>query len=140
MRAIDRPGEATAQYIPSDAALYASIYLRPGADQITKAKGFGDRIQRRDFEDVRDELLDELEEETSIDFPDDLMPWIGTDATLMVLEADLDDTVGVLMAQVGDAEEAEDFAIILKTNSTKNLTKTKTTASGFGSLRMKRMI
>ena len=110
MRAVDRPGEATAQYIPSDAALYLSVNLRPGADQIMKARGFADRMEKRDFTDVRDELLDELEEETSIDFPDDLMSWIGTDATLVVLEADQDETVWVMMAQVADADEAEDFA------------------------------
>ena len=110
MRAVDRPGEATAQYIPSDAALYISVNLRPGADQIMKAKGFADRMERRDFADVRDELLDELEDETSIDFPDDLMSWVGTDATLVVLEADQDETVWVMMAQVADADEAEDFA------------------------------
>ena len=114
MRAVDRPGEATAQYIPSDAALYLSVNLRPGADQIMKAKGFADRMEKRDFGDVRDELLDELEEETSIDFPDDLMSWIGTDATLVVLEADQDETVWVMMAQVADADEAEDFAETLR--------------------------
>ena len=110
MRAVDRPGEATAQYIPSDAALYVSVNLRPGADQIMKAKGFADRMEKRDFGDARDELLDELEDETSIDFPDDLMSWVGTDATLVVLEADQDETVWVMMAQVADADEAEDFA------------------------------
>ena len=110
MRAVDRPGEATAQYIPSDAALYLSVNLRPGADQIMKAKGFADRMEKRDFSDVRDELLDELDEETGIDFPDDLMSWIGTDATLAVLEADQDETVWIMMAQVADADEAEDFA------------------------------
>ena len=110
MRAVDRPGEATAQYIPSDAALYLSVNLRPGTDQIMKAKGFADRMEKRDFAAMRDELLDELEEETSIDFPDDLMSWIGTDATLAVLEADMDETVWVMMAQVADADEAEDFA------------------------------
>ena len=110
MRAVDRPGEATAQYIPSDAALYLSVNLRPGADQIMKAKGFADRMEKRDFSDVRDELLDDLDEETGIDFPDDLMSWIGTDATLAVLEADEDETVWIMMAQVADADEAEDFA------------------------------
>ena len=110
MRAVDRPGEATAQYIPADAALYLSVNLRPGADQIMKAKGFADRMEKRDFSDVRDELLDELGEETGINFPDDLMSWIGTDATLAFLEADEDETVWVMLAQVADAGEAEDFA------------------------------
>ncbi len=114
MRAVDRPGEATAQYIPSDAALYLSVNLCPGADQIMKARGFADRMEKIDFAGVRDELLDELEEETGIDFPDDLMSWIGTDATLVVLEANQDDTVWVMMAQVGDADEAEDFAGTLR--------------------------
>ena len=110
MRAVDRPGEATAQYIPSDAALYLSVNLRPGADQIMKARGFADRIEKRELADARDELLDELDEETGVDFPDDLMSWIGTDATLVVLEADQDETVWVMMAQVADSDDAEDFA------------------------------
>lgn len=110
MRAVDRPGEATAQYIPSDAALYLSVNLRPGADQIMKARGFANRMEKRDFDNVRDELLDELDDETGIDFPDDLMSWIGTDATLVVLEADQDETTWVMMAQVADADEAEEFA------------------------------
>ena len=114
MQAVDQPGEATAQYIPSDAALYLSVNLRPGADQIMKAKGFADRMEKRDFAGVRDELLGELDEETGIDFPDDLMSWIGTDATLVVLEADEDETVWIMMAQVADADEAEDFAETLR--------------------------
>ena len=108
--AVDQLGEATARYIPSDVALYASVNLRPGVGQIAKAKGFADRIQTRGFADARDELLDELEEETEIEFPDDLVSWIGGQATLAVFDADSDGTSWVFVADVSDAREAERFA------------------------------
>ena len=58
LRELSRPGEATAQFIPSSALVYSSINLRPGLGQIDRAVEVGDLLRTDDFLDEEDDLLD----------------------------------------------------------------------------------
>ena len=111
LRELSRPGEATAQFIPSSALVYSSINLRPGLGQIDRAVEVGDLLRTDDLLDEEDDLLDEVEEETGIHPLDDVAPWLGTDATFAVLDVDADGDLieWVAMFQVSDRDEALDF-------------------------------
>ena len=111
LRELSRPGEATAQFIPSSALVYSSVNLRPGMGQIDKAIEVGDLLRSDDFLDEEDDLLDEVEEETGIHPLDDVTTWLGTDATFAILDVDADEDKieWVAMVQVSDWEGALDF-------------------------------
>ena len=111
LRELSRPGEATAQFIPSSALVYSSVNLRPGLGQIDRAVEVGDLLRTGDFLDEEDDLLDEVEDETGIHPLDDVTPWLGTDATFAILDVDADGDMieWVAMFQVGDRDEVLDF-------------------------------
>ena len=111
VRELSRPGEATAEFIPSSALVYSSINLRPGVGQIDKAVEVGDLLRSDEFTDEEDDLLDEVEEETGIHLLDDVTPWLGTDITFVLLDLDEEEDLleWALMVQVKDQDEAFDF-------------------------------
>ena len=111
VRELSQAGEATAEFIPSDAVVYSSINLRPGVGQIDNAREFNDLLRTDDFKDKEEEFLDEIEDETGFHLMDDIMPWLGTDITFALLDLDEDEDLieWVLMAQVSDQDEAFDF-------------------------------
>ena len=108
-RSLSQPGEATARFVLAGAAAYLSINLRPGAGQLSTARDVLDRLQTGDFLDRRDELLDDLDDETGIHFLDDVTSWLGTDVSMVLLTPDLDRPEWVMLAQIGDRDAAEDF-------------------------------
>jgi hypothetical protein len=111
LRQLGSPGEATAKFLPDDTQVYFTVNLRPGAGQISKAlkiesilEGSGNLNERRE------EWLDSLADETGIYFEDDVMPWLGKDVTLALLDAYADplpEWVGLL--QTSDREASEEF-------------------------------
>ncbi len=111
LQQISRPGEATAEYIPSNALVYSSINLRPGAGQINNARSVGDLLRSDDFMDEEDDLLDDVEDETGIHPLDDVTSWLGTDVTFALLDLDEDEDLieWTLMVQISDRAEAHDF-------------------------------
>ena len=111
LRELSRPGEATAEYIPSDALVYSSINLRPGVGQINNARSVGDLLRSDDFMDEEDDLLDDVEDETGIHPLDDVTSWLGTDVTFALLDLDEDEDLieWTLMVQISDRDEANDF-------------------------------
>ena len=109
LRTLSHPDEATARFVPSSAAAYVSINLRPGISQLRTARNVMDRLLTDDLLDRRDELLDDLEDETGIHFLDDVTPWLGTDLSLILLSFDPDRPEWVILAQVRDRSGAEDF-------------------------------
>ena len=69
----------------------------------------GDLLRTGDLIDERDDLMEEVEDETGIHPLDDVTPWLGTDITFAVLDADEDEVRWVLMAQVSNRDAAADF-------------------------------
>ena len=109
LRGLSRPGEATAQFVPASVDGYISFNLRPGVSQLRRAQKVLDQWQTDDVIDWREDLLDELEDETDIHFLDDITPWIGTDVSLVLMDANPDQPEWVFMAQISDRDAAEDF-------------------------------
>ena len=107
---LNRPNEATAQYIPASATAYFSLNLRPGLRQTLDATSFFSKIESDELEDWREERLDEIEDATGIHPTDDISGWLGTDISAAILSSDPDATEWVIMLQVKDRGEAEDFA------------------------------
>ncbi len=112
LRQVSRPGEATAKYIPSRAPVYMSINLRPGVSHINLAREVASLLDKGDFADRQDDLLDEWEDDTGIHFLDDVRKWQGTDVSFVALDSDPDYVnyfEWVFMAQTGDEDAARDF-------------------------------
>ena len=109
LRQFSRPGEATAQVIPADAPLYASINLRPGLGQLGLGRDVFSRLQTDALVEKRDELLEQVEDETGIHFLDDVTTWLGTDISFAILDADMDKIEWVLLVQVSDRDSAAEF-------------------------------
>ena len=108
-RTLSQPSEATARFVPSGAAGYVSINLRPGVSQLRTARNVLDRLQTDDLLDRREELLDDLEDETGIHFLDDVTSWLGTDISIVLPSFDPDRPEWVMLAQIRDRRAAEDF-------------------------------
>ena len=108
---VSRPGEATAKFIPASAPLYFSLNLRPGLDQTRMGREVISLLQTDAFLDWRDDLLDDIEDETDIHFLDDVSTWLGTDISFALLNVGADEPEEwVLLVQVGDRDSALDFA------------------------------
>lgn len=108
-RSLSRPGEATASFIPSNALAYASINLRPGVQQLRHGRDVISTLQTDALVERRDDLLDELEDETGIHFLDDVTPWIGESVSFALIDVDDDSAEWVAMVHVSDSGAAFDF-------------------------------
>ena len=111
-QSLSRAGEATARFIPSNAVAYASINLRPGVQQLRHRRGVISTLQTDALVERRDELLDELEDETGIHLLDDVTPWLGESVSFALLDVDdeRDTAEWVAMVHVSDRVAALDFA------------------------------
>ena len=106
---VSRPGEATSKFIPANAPVYFSVNLRPGIDQTRMGREVISLLQTEELLDLRDDLLDDIEDETGIHFLDDVTPWLGADISFALLDLDTDVPEWVLLAQVGDRDAAFAF-------------------------------
>ncbi len=109
LRSLSRPGEATAQYIPSRAPAYFSINLRPGVGQLNQARNVLSKLETEALREQRDDLLEEIEDNTRIHFLDDVTPWLGTDISIAILDADPDALEWIVLIQSSDRDAAVDF-------------------------------
>ena len=111
-QSVSRPGETTARFIPSNAVAYASINLRPGVQQLRHGRAVISTLQTDALVERRDELLDELEDETGIHLLDDVTPWLGESVSFALLDVDdeRDTAEWVAMVHVSDRVAALDFA------------------------------
>ena len=111
-QSVSRPGETTARFIPSNTLAYASINLRPGVQQLRHGRAVISTLQTDALVERRDELLDELEDETGIHLLDDVTPWLGESVSFALLDVDdeRDTAEWVAMVHVSDRVAALDFA------------------------------
>ena len=109
MRELSQSGESTARYFRDSAVVYGSINLRPGLQQVNRAAKVGGLLRTQDFFDREDELLENIEDATGIHPLDDVVPWLGTDVTFVLLDVDGHVPEWVLMAQVSESDWALDF-------------------------------
>ena len=109
-----RPGEATAEMMPSNSLAYLSVNFRPGTSQIGLARDFFALLEDSEFQNKFDDLLDEADDDTNIHFLEDVSPWLDTDLTFALLDMESDERGSpvpkwVGMVQVSDRELAADF-------------------------------
>ena len=106
--------ENTAQYFPDDVVAYSWLTLNPGDGQRAEMLDIWNRFDELDgFHDAVQDLLDELREETDIDFEEDVLPWIGPDMSAALLDFSSFQPSAVAIVGVRDAEAAADFMDLL---------------------------
>ena len=85
LRTLSQPPEETARFLPEETSLYVSVNLRPGVDQLMKAREVLALFRENPrFEEKLDELYGEIETETGIDVEEDLFPWLGPEIALAI--------------------------------------------------------
>ena len=106
--------ENTAQYFPDDVLAYSWLTLNPGGGQRGEMLDIWDRFDELDgFHDAVQDVLDELREETDIDFEEDILPWIGPDMSAALLDFSSFQPSAVAIVGVRDAAAAADFMDLL---------------------------
>ena len=99
--------ENTAQYFPDDVLAYSWFTLNPGDGQRAEMLDIWNRFDELNgFHDAVQDLLDELREETDIDFEEDILPWIGPDMSGALLDFGSFEPSAVAIIGVRDAEAA----------------------------------
>ena len=111
-QSLSHPPEETAKFLPEDTALYVSVNLRPGADQLMKARDVLALFQENPkFQEKLDEVYEDIEEETGIDVEQDLLPWLGPEIAVAIptFEDIVDEPELVAFIGHTDAAAAETF-------------------------------
>lgn len=104
--------ENTARYFPPDTLAYSWATLVPTGGQLQELQDIWERLDdSRAFRDLVDLAKDEFEEETGIHFETGVMPWIGPEFSVGLLEADWSQDEWVVAGMVGvrDRRAAEEF-------------------------------
>lgn len=104
--------EYTARYYPPDTLAYAWITLAPGGGQLEDMQDIWERLNEfREFRRFIDELQEDFEDDTGIDFEMDVRPWIGPDASVAFIDYDTRRDVALIAATIAvrDADTARDF-------------------------------
>ena len=107
-----KPPEHSARYYPQDTLAYAWVTLAPGGGQFNDMTDIWERFNEfRAFEDLVEEIKEEFESETGIDFDNDVAPWIGPDASVGLIDYDSREDIPSIVATVGvrDHDAAADF-------------------------------
>ena len=77
--------------------------------QINRFQEVREILETDDFLKRQEDLLDTLEDDTDIHFMDDVSPWVVTDVSFVVLDAELDRPEWAMLAQEGDPRSAKKF-------------------------------
>ncbi len=104
--------EYTARYYPGDTMVYSWATLVPGKGQFDDLQEVWERFNKsRAFRDMVEMAQDDFEEETGIDFEQGVMPWIGPELSLGLLDVDWEYEEWVVAGMVGvrDQNAAERF-------------------------------
>ena len=98
--------EHTARYYPPDTMAYFWATLVPGDGQFQELLVIWERLDdSRAFRDWVEMAQDEFEDETGIDFETGVMPWIGPEFSVGVLDADWRNEELLLAGMVGVRDE-----------------------------------
>ena len=111
-QSLSHPPEETAKFLPEETALYVSVNLRPGADQLIKARDVLELFRENPkFQEKLDEVYGDIEEETGIDVEEDLLPWLGPEIAVAIpaFEGFVDEPELVAFIGHTDAAAAESF-------------------------------
>ena len=104
--------EYSARYYPPNTLAYGWLTLAPGQGQMQDLEIIWERFNEfLAFRDLVDLAQDEFEDETGIDFETDVMPWVGPELSIGLLDfrGDFEEPVIAAMVGVRDRDAAADF-------------------------------
>ena len=102
--------ESTARYFPEDTFIYGWATFSPSLGQGKRMLDLWNRFEELPrFEEAVEDLLDDLEEETGIDFKEDVLPWVGPDLSLGVMNVTEESGDVVALVGVKDRDAASEF-------------------------------
>jgi hypothetical protein len=104
------PNEGTASYLPADTDIYFSLNMRPGAGQLLQVRSIINRYtDNPDFLDKVDDLVNTVEDETKIHLIDDVLPWLGPELAIGIMNVGetQEDTQVVAFIGTRDSEASE---------------------------------
>ena len=102
--------ENTARHFPEDTFIYSWATFSPDMGQGKQMLDLWNRLEELPkFRDAVDDLLNELEDETGIDFEEDVLPWVGPDLSLGLMNATEESVDVVALIGVKDHSAASDF-------------------------------
>ena len=106
-----KPPEDSARYYPEDTLAYAWLTLQPGGGQREQMLDVWERFNEfRVFRNRLDDLFDEFEDESGIDFEQDVFPWAGPEFSAGVIELNrYSEPVVAATVGVRDADAARVF-------------------------------
>ena len=107
-----RPPEHSARFYPPDTMAYAWVTLVPSGAQLDHMQNTWDQLNEfRAFRRLVDDFRDEFEDETGLNFDDDIASWIGPDASAGFIDYDSkrDEVVLMVVISVRDADAARGF-------------------------------
>ena len=83
----DTVSEQTAKFLPAETQIYYSVNLRLGTDQLKKIRDIVERFgQHPNFQEQIDVLYDEAEDETGVDLREEVLPWLGPELAVGVID------------------------------------------------------
>ncbi|MFH1560504.1 MAG: DUF3352 domain-containing protein [Chloroflexota bacterium] len=106
----NHPNDETASYLPADTDIYFSLNLRPGAEQLQYVRRIISRYtDNPDFQDKVDDLVDTVEDETGIHLLKDVLPWLGPELAIGLIDVGgiADNPQVVAFVGTRDTEAAE---------------------------------
>ena len=81
------PPEQTAKFFPLETQVYFSLNLSPGNDQLRKFRDIVQRFREHpNFQPKVDDWLDEADTETGIDPQQEILPWLGSEISVGVID------------------------------------------------------
>ena len=105
--------ENSAKYFPEDTVVYSWATLSPGIGQGAQMRELWNRLEELPgFEEAAEGLLQDAEAETGIDFETQVLPWIGPDVSVGMLDLDALDQVPELVVLVGVRDHSAASAFV----------------------------
>ena len=102
--------ENTARYFPEDTFIYSWATFSPGIGQGRRMLDTWNRFEElAGFREAVDDLLEDLEDDTGIDFEEDVLPWVGPDVSLGLMNATEGSGDVVALVGVKNHDAASDF-------------------------------
>lgn len=102
--------EGTARYFPEDTFIYSWATFSPGIGRGKQMLDLWDRFEELPgFEAAVDDLLKDLQEETGIALREDVLPWVGPDLSLGLMNATEESGDVVVLVGVRDHDAASEF-------------------------------
>ncbi len=114
MAQLSHPPEDTANFLPANTAMYFSLNMRPGADQLLKFRDMMTRFQENpNFQRLIDEGFDNIRDESGFDLREDFLPWIGPELAFALIDfGDLESGDVEAVAFLGTSDSAASQAFV----------------------------